>query len=65
MDVLEEVTSQLSEATNTQNERISSTEVNILTLDQRISSTETDVDNLDNRVEELESGSGNGTIGGM
>ena len=50
MDVLEEVTSQLSEATSTQNEQISSTEENILTLDQRESNMEMDVDGLDDRV---------------
>ena len=62
VDVLEEVTSQLSDATSAQNDRISSTEENILGLDQKISSTEEDVVSLDQRVEDLESGAGtNGT----
>ena len=65
VDVLEDLTPQLIDATSTQNERISSTEENILMLYQRVSSTETDVDGLDDRVEELESGSGNGTADGM
>ena len=61
MASLEDVTSQLSNATSTQNERISSTEENIVSLDERISGTEEDVLSLDQRVEDLESNGGGGS----
>ena len=64
VETLEIVTAQLSNATRAQNDKISSTEDNVVSLDEGVSSTEGDIVGLDERVGDLESGGGNGTVTG-